>query len=73
MELVVDSIQPIASDFLEMAQVLGIAIHRYIAHLDIRDDWLGALGTHFGGLEPYPARCSVDANRTQTIEDNQAM
>ena len=73
MELAVDTFQSITCNILALAQVLGIAIHRYIAHLDIRDDWIGALGTYFGGLEPYPACSSMDANRTQTIENNQAM
>lgn len=69
-ELAIDTLQPIACYLLVLAQVLGIAIYGYIARMDIRDDWLGALGTHFGGLEPYPACSSVDANRTQTSENN---
>lgn len=35
--------------------------------MDIRDDWLGAMGAYFGGLEPYFARSSMDANRIETI------
>ena len=63
MELAVDSIQPIVSDFLEMAQVLGIAICGCIAHMDNGNDWLGSLGTYLGGLEPYLARSGMDVNR----------
>ena len=70
LELAIDTFQPIACYLLVLAQVLGIAIYGYIAHLDIRDDWLGSLGTYIGGLESYPARRSVDANCTQTIENN---
>jgi hypothetical protein len=52
-----------------LAQILGIAIRGHVAHLDISDDWFGSLGTYFGGLEPYPACSSMDANCTQTIEN----
>lgn len=71
-ELVVDTLQPIACYPLALAQVLGIAIRRHIAHLDIRDDWFGSLGTYSSGLEPYPACSGVDTNRIETIEYNQA-
>ena len=40
--------------------------------MDISDDWFGSLGTYFGGLEPYPACSSMDANCTQTIEYTEA-
>ena len=67
-ELAIDTLQPIACYLLVLAQVLGIAIYGYIAHLDIRDDWLGSLGTYIGRLEPYPACSSMDVNRIETIE-----
>ena len=66
-ELAVDTFQSITCYSVALAQVLGIAIHRHIAHLDIRDDWLGALGTYLGGLEPYPACRSMDDNSDQAI------
>ena len=69
-ELAIDTLQPIACYLLVLAQLLGIAIYGYIAHLDVRDDWFGSLGTYFGRLEPHLARGSVDANRIETIEDN---
>ena len=62
LELAIDSIQPIASDFLEMAQILGTTIYGYFTHLDIGNDWLGSLGTYFGRLESYPACSSMDAD-----------
>ena len=71
-ELAIDTLQPIACYLLVLAQVLGIAIYGYIAHLDIRDDWLGSLGTYIGGLESYLACGGVDANCIETIENNQA-
>ena len=71
-ELAVDTFQSIACHLLALAQVLGIAIHRHLAHMDISDDWLGTLGTYTGGLEPYPACGGMDANCTQTIEYTQA-
>ena len=40
--------------------------------MDISDDWLGSLGTYLSGLESHPARCIVDANCIETIENNQA-
>lgn len=65
-ELALDSVQSIACNILVLAQVLGIALCGYIAHMDIRDDWLGTLGTYIGGLEPYPACRSVDGNYYET-------
>ena len=72
-ELAVDTFQSITCNILALAQVLGIAIRGHIAHMDNGNDWLGALGTYISGLESYPNGRSVDANRTQTIENNQAM
>ena len=69
-ELVIDSIQSIACNLLVLAQILGIAIYGYITHLDIGNDWIGSLGTYLGGLESYPACGGVDANRSETIENN---
>jgi hypothetical protein len=68
-ELAIDTFQPIACYSVVLAQILGIAIRGHVAHLDISDDWFGSLGTYFGGLEPYPACSSMDANCTQTIEN----
>ena len=68
LELAIDSLQPIACYLLVLAQVLGIAIYGHFVHLDIRDDWIGALGAYLGGLESYPACSSMDANCIETIE-----
>ena len=62
LELVAHSIQHLAYYLLEMAQILGIALRRYIAHLDICDDWFGSLGTYTGRLEPYIISSNMDAD-----------
>lgn len=68
MELATHSIQSITCLVLEMAQVLGFALYRNIAHLDDGNDGVGSLGTYLGRLEPYLASGGMDADRVETIE-----
>ena len=67
LELALDTFLSIASDMLVLAQILGIALCRFVGGMVCSNDYCGILGTCLDGLVAYLIGTCMVADCAETI------